>query len=140
MDDVTNTLGRLTGLPTSYKEIAMVLSDKGYGFWIVVGGLVALLGVSMVAVFRYSGSGDAAGVITAVGTVVGTLVGTFFGVQVGSSSTAAGAQKGQAAQDKAQQLTQSVLTGLSNVAVHTPEDSLAAAAITDMVNGLPSPV
>ena len=43
----------------------MGFNDKSYGFYIVVTGLVVLLGVSLIAVIKYAGAGEAAGIITA---------------------------------------------------------------------------
>lgn len=53
-----------------------MINEKSFGFWIVIVGLVVMLVISLVSVFRYTSVGDASGAITAAGTVVGT----FFGV------------------------------------------------------------
>lgn len=52
----------------------MIFNEKSYGFWIAIVGIIVLLGISLMAVFRYSGVTDASGVITAAGTVIGTLL------------------------------------------------------------------
>jgi uncharacterized membrane protein len=51
----------------------MTFNEKSYGFWIAIVGIIVLLGISLMAVFRYSGVTDASGVITAAGTVIGTV-------------------------------------------------------------------
>lgn len=50
-----------------------MINEKSFGFWIVIAGLVVMLFISLVSVFRYTSVGDASGAITAAGTVVGGL-------------------------------------------------------------------
>ncbi|MGH3440047.1 MAG: hypothetical protein ACREQ5_01320, partial [Candidatus Dormibacteria bacterium] len=84
----------------------MTIDEKSYGFWIVIGGLVVLLSISLAAVFRYGAVADASGPITAAGTVIGTVVGTFFGVHVGAAGAAAGARQSEAARQQSESARQ----------------------------------
>jgi hypothetical protein len=67
------------------------------GMWTVIGGLAALLVVTVVAILSFNTAADAVSVITAAGTVIGTLVGAFFGVASGQ----AGRAEAEAAKDQA---------------------------------------
>ena len=80
-----------------------VVNDRTFGFWVVIGGLIAMLVVALPAIFVFrTSSGDAAAVITAAGTVIGTLVGAFFGVHVGAAAGAQSTQQAETARHEAE--------------------------------------
>lgn len=68
------------------------------GFWIVIAGLLAVLAVFGLGVWKYSSAADAATAMSAVTGAIGAIVGAFFGVQVGS----AGKDKSDNARDQAE--------------------------------------
>lgn len=118
-----------------------MLSEKSYGFWIVIVGLIVLLGISLAAVFRYADVAEASGVITAAGTVIGTVVGTFFGVHVGSAAGAAsaqqaetGRQQAETARSQAENAKNTVIGGLSKVAAAATPGSPPAVAVQELVD------
>lgn len=121
----------------------MIFSEKSYGFWLVIVGLIVLLGISLAAVFRYAGVADASSVITAAGTVIGTVVGTFFGVHVGSAAGAAGAQQAEtgrqqaeAARQQAEAAKNTVMGGLSKIAAAATPGSPPAVAVQELVDSV----
>ncbi len=128
----------------------MMLDERSYGFWIVIGGLVVLLGISLAAVIRYAAVAEASGVITAAGTVIGTVVGTFFGVHVGSTAGAAGVQhaeagrqqaetgrqQAEAARERAEAVKDSVVGGLSRVAAAAEPGSPPAVAVQQLIDSI----
>ncbi len=121
----------------------MIFSEKLYGFWIVIVGLVVLLGISLSAVFRYAGVAEASSVITAAGMVIGTVVGTFFGVHVGSAAGTAsaqqaetGRQQAETARSQAEDAKNTVIGGLSKVAAAATPGSPPAVAIQELVDSI----
>ncbi|HJQ48139.1 MAG TPA: hypothetical protein VJ870_17735 [Amycolatopsis sp.] len=92
------------------------LNDKTVGFWVVIGGLIAMVCVALPAIFVFTNSaGDASGVITAAGTVIGTVVGAFFGVHVGAAAGAQGAQQAESARQDAETARQQAETAKDQV-------------------------
>ncbi|MGA9310040.1 MAG: hypothetical protein WBV74_06680 [Pseudonocardiaceae bacterium] len=121
----------------------MTIDEKSYGFWIVIGGLVVLLSISLAAVFRYGAVADASGPITAAGTVIGTVVGTFFGVHVGAAGAAAGARQSEAARQQSESARQqaegvkdTVVGGLSTIAAAAEPGSAPAKAVQDLIDSI----
>lgn len=128
----------------------MTLDETSYGFWIVIGGLLVLLAISLAAVFHYAAVADAAGVVTAAGTVIGTVVGTFFGVHVGSMAGAAGSQhaergrqqaetarqQAEAARQHAEAIKDTVVGGLSKVAAAAEPGSPPAVAVQQVIDSI----
>ena len=70
-----------------------------YGFYLVVIGLVVILVVFVVAVWKYGAANDVVTVVGSVTGVIGTIVGAFFGLQAG----AAGKEKAEAARKDAEE-------------------------------------
>lgn len=123
----------------------MIVSEKSYGFWIVIAGLIVLLGISLAAVFRYPAVAETSSVITAAGTVIGTVIGTFFGVHVGSAAGTAraqqaetGRQQAETARTQAEDTKNIVIGGLSKVAAATTPGSPPAVAVEELVNSIVS--
>ena len=121
----------------------MTIDEKSYGFWIVIGGLVVLLSISLAAVFRYGAVADASGPITAAGTVIGTVVGTFFGVHVGAAGAAASAQRSEAvrqesetARRQAEGVKDAVVGGLSTIAAAAQPGSPPAVAVQQLIDSI----
>jgi uncharacterized protein YacL len=56
-----------------------------YGLIAVLGGLVAIVVVLLVAVWRFNQAGDVNSVLGSVITAISTLVAAYFGVQIGSA-------------------------------------------------------
>jgi hypothetical protein len=119
----------------------VIFNEKSYGFWIVIVGLVVLLGISLAAVFRYPAVAEASSVITAGGTVIGTVVGTFFGVHVGSVAGAAsaqqaetGRQQAETARSQAEDAKNTVIGGLSKVAAAATPGSPPAVAVQELID------
>ena|SRR2546426_3526069 len=75
-------------------------SDKQYGMWVVVIGLMVLAFTIGVSVARWTAASDVVSVITAVGSVIGTLVGAFFGIETGSAGKKDADKRAADAQDK----------------------------------------
>ncbi|WP_284743786.1 hypothetical protein [Amycolatopsis sp. RTGN1] len=88
------------------------------GMWTVLGGLAALLIVTVVAILAFKTAADVVSVVTAAGAVIGTLVGAFFGVSAGQ----AGRAEAEAAKDQAHRT-------LVNAAAKAAPDSPVAEAI-----------
>jgi len=121
----------------------MTIDDKSYGFWIVIGGLVVLMSISLAAVIRYGTVADASGPITAAGTVIGTVVGTFFGVHVGAAGAAAGAQQSETAREaseaarrQAEGVKDTVVGGLSTIAAAAQPGSPPAVAVQELIDSI----
>ena len=121
----------------------MTIDEKSYGFWIVIGGLVVLLSISLAAVFRYGAVADASGPITAAGTVIGTVVGTFFGVHVGAAGAAASAQRSEAvrqesetARRQAEGVKDAGVGGLSTIAAAAQPGSPPAVAVQQLIDSI----
>ncbi|HVW43856.1 MAG TPA: hypothetical protein VHC18_21155 [Amycolatopsis sp.] len=120
-----------------------MINDRTFGFWVVIGGLTAMLVVALPAIFVFrSSSGDAAAVITAAGTVIGTLVGAFFGVHVGAAAGAQGTkqaesarQEAEAARQQAEAAKDSAFQKLSTVAAVLDPGSEAAKVAQEVMAG-----
>jgi len=70
------------------------------GFVVVILGLVFVLAVFVIAIFKFSSASDVTTTVTSVGGVIGTIVGAFFGLQLG----AAGKEKVEQQRNKAEQM------------------------------------
>jgi len=68
------------------------------GFWVVLAGLLAVLAVYTIGVWKYSSAADASAAIGAVTGAIGAIVGAFFGIQAG----AAGKDKAENARTEAE--------------------------------------
>jgi hypothetical protein len=113
-----------------------MINEKSFGFCIVIAGLVVMLFISLVSVFRYTSVGDASGIITAAGTVVGTVVGTFFGVHAGTAAGAASAQGADTARQRAEAVKDTVVGGLSKIAAATDPGSDVAMAVQELIDSI----
>src|SRR5262245_37870477 len=63
----------------TYRE--RLMTDKTYGFIVVILGLVFVLAVFVFAIFKFNSASDVTTTVTSVGGVIGTIVGAFFGLQ-----------------------------------------------------------
>ena len=61
------------------------MTDKTYGFIVVILGLVFVLAVFVFAIFKFNSASDVTTTVTSVGGVIGTIVGAFFGLQLGAA-------------------------------------------------------
>ena len=120
-----------------------MINEKSFGFWIVIAGLVVMLFISLVSVFRYTSVGDASGAITAAGTVVGTVVGTFFGVHAGTAAGTASAQgadvarqQAETARQRAETVKDTVVGGLSKIAATADPGSDIATAVQELIDSI----
>ena len=120
-----------------------MINEKSFGFWIVIAGLVVMLFMSLGSVFRYTGVGDASGIITAAGTVVGTVVGTFFGVHAGAAAGTASArgadtarQQAETARQRAETVKDNIFGGLSKVAAAAEPGSDVATAVQELIDSI----
>lgn len=52
-----------------------------YGMWVIVGGLLALVAVSIAAIYHYSTAAEVVTAISPVTAVIAALVGAYFGVR-----------------------------------------------------------
>jgi hypothetical protein len=130
------------------QEVSMPLDGTTYGFWVVAGGLIILLGISLAAIFRYPSVAEAAGVITAAGTVIGTIVGAFFGVHAGAAAgakTAAQAETGrqqaeaarqqaETARGRAEAVNDVLMGGIGKVAAAAQPGSDVALAVQQVID------
>jgi hypothetical protein len=82
----------------AYRESLM--TDKKYGFIVVILGLVFVLAVFVFAIFKFNSASDVTTTVTSVGGVIGTIVGAFFGLQLG----AAGKEKVEQERNNAQRM------------------------------------
>jgi hypothetical protein len=81
-----------------------------YGLVAVIAGLVAIVALVVVAMFRYP-AGEVNNVVgTALGAI-GTLVGAYFGVQVGSAGKAEAEKAKDVAQERVVQLAAAAPVG-----------------------------
>ncbi len=79
-----------------------------YGFWVVIAGLVVVVGIFLAANAKWTTANDVTAVVGSITGVVGTLVGAFFGVQVG----AAGKEKAESDRRRAEETAQQALAHL----------------------------
>ena len=108
------SLGEVTAVPNGAGEADLERIKRGS--LIVLAGLLSIVIVFLVAVFRYPQAADVASAVGALTTVVGTLVGAFFGAHIGS----AGRERAQA-------------TAVKLAAFMRPEDAKAALALEPTV-------
>lgn len=84
-------------------------SDEGprspLGLWVVLAGLVTVVIIFALAIWRYSASPqDVVAVVGSATGVIGTLVAAFFGIQAGTQAGAAGRAQSEQARAEATRL------------------------------------
>lgn len=57
------------------------VNQPAYGMWVIVAGLVALVAVSVTAIFHFSDAADVVTAVSPISGVIAALVGAYFGMR-----------------------------------------------------------